>query len=149
MNRRVLAIVIAVSALITSACGDDDDEAATPAPVDEATEEPAGDVSAFCTTLNDLFNAADEDLGVDTETASEDEIIAASAEFFASDRGESLMEQALEQAPPGLQTDLQTVIDAAQEFGQTGDTAALEADEVAAADEAVQAFEEENCPSEE
>lgn len=133
MNRKLVAVLVAL-ALVGGACGDDDDD--TTAGPSTDGEQAAGDSDAdpYCDHFFELRTFSDTGPDVDFETATEEEIAAAVAEFG---KGlEPLLKKSEELAPEEIQ-DATTVLVGASR------TALAENDDRALHDPAVQEAENE------
>lgn len=143
-TRRFIAVPLLGLAMLTAACGDDDDSAVAGEQAAD-TAEVGGEQVGFCQAVFDLTAASDEDLGIDPEEASEEEMIAASRAWYGSEKAGELMDAATATAADELTDDVQTLVDGLREFSGTGDVDAAEA-AIGDAQENVDAYLEAECP---
>ena len=136
----------AVVALLAAGCGDDDDDTAagdsteTPLEADGAS---SGDVTTYCDAVVALETAPDPD--VDFETATPEEI-AAAARTAAAETYQPLVEEAAAAAPDEVAGHAEVMVGAMEELARSGDFEAVFGDpEVAAAADALHAYDLENC----
>ena len=135
-----ITVLCAAVSLALAACGSDDQPAKRPVP------EPVANVPALCAALYDLFETSDEDLGINADRATPEQLMPAMRRWFQSSKARGLMDRALAAAPTGIRSDVETLIGGAREFGATGDPAVIETKPVERAQAAVDEFEQRSCP---
>ena len=132
MRHRLTVFALVLMVAVTACGGDDDDSGA------------AGDVDRYCALTGEL-DAAGEEAFADLEQredATEEDFAAAEASFLAEHEDE--LTELAEAAPEEIRADAEMVLDAMRRFAE-GESDARDSAEVQAADERVNAFEEERC----
>jgi hypothetical protein len=143
-RRYALRLVLGttVAALLMAGCGDDDGDGDAPADGGAAADGASTDVEAYCQATLAIETAEFPD--IDFDTASPDELAAASKEF-ASETLRPLADDLLANAPDEISADLDRLVAALDEIAETGDFAAFETPEAAAANERVHAYDVDTC----
>jgi hypothetical protein len=135
----------AIVALLAAGCGDDDDDTTagdSPLEADAASDD-GGDVAAYCDAVVALETAPDPD--VDFQTATPEEV-AEAARTAARETYQPLVDDVVAVAPDELAEHADVMVGAMEELAQSGDFETVFGDPaVAAAEEALHAYDLENC----
>ena len=138
-RRRVLLAGLAVIGLVAAGCGDDDD---TSSNATAAGEGASSGTDAYCEAALALETAPEPE--IDFESASDEEIAAATSEW-AADTLRPLADDLVAAAPAAVREDVQIQSDALDELIETGDFAVFESPELDAASDTVHTHDLETC----
>lgn len=105
---RALVALLLIGSLGLAACGDDEDDTASP--TGDNGEQAAGGDEEFCGTVQQILQTPEPDIGEDTPP---EEAQAAGEEYFAT--MEPLSADAVEQAPEEIKAEVETMNSALQE----------------------------------
>jgi hypothetical protein len=139
---------LVVASLLGAACGDDDDEAGdaaadtADASGDAAAAGASSDEGAYCDATLAIETVGEPD--IDFETATPEEISAATT-AFVTETMQPLVDDAVAVSPDELSDEIDIMVTALDQVGETGDFTAFETPEVSAASDAVHAYDLEAC----
>ncbi len=145
-----IRIATLVALIFVASCGDDDTSSTDTQPAQtesEATDgtDPPGaedDLAAYCDASLAVETAGEPD--VDFETATPEEV-AAAFQAFATETVRPLVDEVVAVAPDEISDDVSVLSTAVDEVADSGNVAAFEDPEVAAAEQRVHAFDLEGC----
>ncbi|MGH9214374.1 MAG: hypothetical protein ACRD2C_27460 [Acidimicrobiales bacterium] len=143
---------LAIAALVAAGCGDDDTDDATAEADDtpaagagaasEAASDGGADVGAYCEAVLAVETAPPPDVDFETATPEEHAMV---LRAYASEIMHPLVTEALAVIPEAIAHEGAVMAAAFDEMATTGDFSMFEGPEVTAAEDALHAFDLENC----